>query len=107
MYGINRDSILNELSYFHVCDGALFPDIVHDLLESTLQYEVKLMLQVMINEEDYFTLDHLNTRIENVDLGYMEVNNRTTTVADHTLHARKSPSLKQNCMWCQIGQKAK
>ena len=31
-YGINRDSILNELSYFHVCNGALVPDIMHKSL---------------------------------------------------------------------------
>ena len=32
-YGINRDSALNELSYFHVCDGSLLPDVMHDVLE--------------------------------------------------------------------------
>ena len=53
-YGINRDSILNELSYFHVCDGSLLPDIMHDVLEGGLQYEVKLMLGMMVGE--YFTL---------------------------------------------------
>jgi len=31
--GVNRDSILNELSYFHVCGGGLLPDVMHDILE--------------------------------------------------------------------------
>ena len=31
--GINFNSILNQLKYFHVCSGALLPDIFHDLLE--------------------------------------------------------------------------
>ena len=44
-YGINRDSVLNELAYFHVCSGGLLPDIIHDILEGVLQYEMKLMLQ--------------------------------------------------------------
>ena len=35
-YGVNRDSILNELAYFHVCDGSLLPDIMHYLLEGAL-----------------------------------------------------------------------
>lgn len=47
LYGINRNSILNELLYFHVCSGALLPDVMHDVLEGAIQYEVKLMLQVM------------------------------------------------------------
>ena len=35
-YGVNRDSILNQLTYFHVCDGSLLPDVMHDLLEGVL-----------------------------------------------------------------------
>lgn len=71
-YGINRNSILNQLSYFHVCDGSLLPDVMHDILEGVLQYEVKLMLRVVIEEEGYFTLDHFNSCLENLELGYME-----------------------------------
>ena len=71
---INRNSILNELryqhilsmficeysgyccSYFHVCGGGLLPDIMHDVLEGALQYEVKLMLREMIKEDKIFSL---------------------------------------------------
>ena len=67
-FGINHNSILNELTYFHVCDG-LLPDIMHDILEGTLQYEVKLMLQIMIHTDKYFMLDQLNSWIENLELG--------------------------------------
>ena len=47
LYGINWQSALNSLRYFHVCDGSLIPDIMHDILKGELQYEVKLMLQYM------------------------------------------------------------
>ena len=57
-YGINRNSVLNQLSYFHVCDGSLLTDVMHDILEGVLQYEVKLLLHVMIEEEGYFSLDY-------------------------------------------------
>ena len=39
-YGINMESILK---YFHVADG-LPPDIMHDVLEGALSYEIKLMI---------------------------------------------------------------
>ena len=39
-YGLSRDSILNSSRYFHVTEG-LPPDSMDDLLEGTLQYEVK------------------------------------------------------------------
>ena len=42
-YGINMESILNSSTYFHVIDG-LPPDIMHDVLEGALPYEIKLML---------------------------------------------------------------
>ena len=40
--------------YFHVCGGGLLPDIMHD--EGVLQYEVKLMMKSMIEEDHYFSL---------------------------------------------------
>ena len=43
------------------CNGSLVPDVMHDILEGALQYEVKLMLQFMVDTERYFTLDELNT----------------------------------------------
>ena len=86
-YGINRNSILNELAHFHVCDSSLLPDIMHDILEGTLQYEVKFMLQIMIHKENYFTLDQLNSRIENMELGYMESSNRPTTISVTTINS--------------------
>ena len=45
--------------YFHVCGGGLLPDIMHNLLEGALQYEVKLMLKAMIFEDNYFDLGNV------------------------------------------------
>ena len=44
-----------KYSYFHVCDGGLLPDIMQDLLEGVLQYEVKVMLKEMITTDKYFS----------------------------------------------------
>lgn len=44
IYGVNRDSILNTLSFFNVADEVLIPDIMHDMLEGYLPYKTKLML---------------------------------------------------------------
>lgn len=35
-FGINRESALNELTYFNVCSGALVQDVMHDVLEGML-----------------------------------------------------------------------
>ena len=82
---INRNSVLNELQYFHVCNGGLLPDIMHDVLEGALQYEVKLMLQWMIESACFFTLDDLNCRLENLELGHMETASRPSLISGKTL----------------------
>lgn len=94
-YGVNRDSILNNLTYFNVCNGSLILDIMHDVLEGALQYEVKLMLQFMVSSEGYFTLETLNSHLEHIELGYMESNNRPTTISSKTFNSEGS-SLRQN-----------
>ena len=94
-FGVNRNSILNSLTYFNVCDGSLLPDVMHDLLEGALQYEVKLMLKLRIHSEAYFSIGELNSRLQNLELGYMESNNRPTPILSKTLNSEGN-SLKQN-----------
>ena len=67
---------------------------MHDVLEGALAYEAKLMLVQMITKNKYFTLDQLNTRLENMDLGYMEIKDRPTLISDVTLTS-SSTKLKQ------------
>ena len=94
-HGINHNSILNQLTYFHVCDGSLLPDVMHDILEGSLQYEVKLLLQVMVNTESYFSLDELNMCMENFELGYMESKNRPSAFSAKNFNS-DGKTLKQN-----------
>ena len=60
-YGI---TFASPLSYFHVANFQLAQDIMHIMLECVVPYELKLMLTEFINNESYFTLSHLNDRIE-------------------------------------------
>ena len=69
---------------------------MHDLLEGVLQYKVKLLLQVM-TQSNTFSLDFFNTRLENLDLGYMECKNRPSFISPATLNGDGN-SLKQNGM---------
>ena len=85
VYRTTCDHVYPLFSYFHVCDGGLLPDIMHDLLEGALQYEVKVMLLEMITEEHYFSLDVLNSRLAATDLGYMETKDRPTLLDEHKI----------------------
>ena len=74
-----------QYSFFHVCDGSLLPDVMHDVLEGALQYEVKVMLQEMVYLEGYFSLVELNSRLSTLELGYMEAKDRPTPFNDQKL----------------------
>ena len=78
-----------------MCSGALIPDIMHDVLEGALQYEIKLMLRFMIRNEEFFTLNQFNSRLESVELGYMEIKDQATIITNQTLNST-SNSLKQS-----------
>lgn len=54
-FGINRRSALLDLNYCDICSGLLIPDVMHDLLEGGLQYELKLFLRHCIVQH-YFSV---------------------------------------------------
>ena len=73
-FGINKRSTLLELNYFDMCSGSLIPDVMHDLLEGALQHVLKQLLHILTSEKKNFTVAHLNSKIEGMELGFMEDN---------------------------------
>lgn len=49
-FGVTGNSSLNTSRFFHVVDG-IVPDIMHDILEGTLQLHIKWLLHSHILEE--------------------------------------------------------
>lgn len=62
-YGVNFQSTLNSLEYFHVANNQIPQDVMHILLEGVVPYTMKLMLHRFIFEKKYFTLDILNNQM--------------------------------------------
>ena len=80
-YGINRKSILNSIPNFSVAQN-LPHDIMHDLLEGVVPYELKLMLKYYVRECRYFTLSQLNERLINYEFGYTETADKPSALCD-------------------------
>lgn len=95
-YGINRRSVLNESHYYHVV-GGLPPDVMHDILEGVLQYEVKEMLKKYIKVEHHLTLEELNGRIARYDFGYYNDKNKPSLISEQKFSSNDN-SLKQHGM---------
>ena len=68
-YGINFNSPLNKLAYYHVTNYGLPPDPMHDLLEGYTSKITKLLLRTLIHEQHCFNLDTLNTVIKSFPYG--------------------------------------
>jgi len=83
-YGLHRNSILNTSNYFHIVDG-LAPDIMHDILEGSLQYDVKELLKYFIYVEKYFSLDLLNDRIHDFPYVLFDKVTKPATIAPSIL----------------------
>ena len=84
-FGVNRLSILEDVPGFSVITG-LPHDIMHDLFEGVVPYELKLLIQHCVGAK-YFTIDQLNERINAYDF----VSNKPIVIDSRIIN---SPSLK-------------
>lgn len=66
--------MLNSLEYFH-STGNYAVDIMHDLLEGIVQYELKLFFQYLI-KNGYISMSMLSDRIQSFSYGYTERKNK-------------------------------
>ena len=60
-YGVNYNSPLNEIDYFHVANMQLPQDVMHILFEGVIPMEIKLLVTRLIQQK-FFTIETLNER---------------------------------------------
>lgn len=95
-YGVTSRSILNHSRYFHVVDG-LSPDIMHDVLEGTLQLSLKQLLLYLTEEKKLFAVDTLNERIHRFNYG-PQATNKPVPIKATSLTSSDACKLKQSGM---------
>lgn len=71
--GIKEDSIWNIIPFFHVTRNWSC-DVMHDILEGVLHYDLILILNNFINEKKLFTTEQLNFRIDKFNFGAKKLN---------------------------------
>lgn len=95
-YGVKENSILNDLKIFHVTKCAPF-DAMHDILEGTAGFSLKLVLRFFINSK-FFTIEFLNERIAKFRYGPMEFKNKPSPTFDQSHFTSKRNSVAQNAV---------
>ena len=79
-YGINRVSSLESLPHFSVIDG-MPHDIMHDLFEGVIPYELKLLMASCASKS-YFEVNVLDERLRAFDFGYTEIGDKPARIDD-------------------------
>lgn len=77
-FGVQSLCEFNNLKYYNFLDSPT-ADIMHDLLEGVVPYEIKLVLKKLISL-GCFSLETINHRIAAFDFGYLESKNRPTQI---------------------------
>ena len=98
-YGVVSNSVLNTCRYFHVSSG-LVPDIMHDILEGSLELCMHHLLIYLTREKKLISLNALNDRISSFDYGPSEVKNRPTEISAVSLSS--DGRLKQSGMFIHL-----
>ena len=70
-------------------------DVMHDQLEGVLPLEIKLLLKKYVREEEYFTVETLNERIQKFDYGPPDMSNKPSPIKQQAL-SNDSASLSQS-----------
>lgn len=99
-FGVKRSCPLTEhLNHFHVSTGYP-PDIVHDLFEGVVPFELALCLSILISKK-YFSLDSLNACILKFPFKWSDKKNRPHLIP-HTYSSRKTVGGNAHENWCLI-----
>ncbi|XP_035805853.1 uncharacterized protein LOC111571121 isoform X1 [Amphiprion ocellaris] len=97
-FGVKKTCLLNTLHFFHTSDNYAV-DIMHDLLEGVVQYELKLVFQYLVNQK-YLSLESLSQRIQTFNYGYIERKNRPSGLKMD--EASKDLGLNAIQSWCLV-----
>jgi thymidine kinase len=99
-YGVTHPSVLLDVTAYNMFNGGLPHDFMHNLFEGVVQYELKLLLQHLINNQTV-NLEHLNQLLINFDYGYSEASNKPTPITHRNLQANDK-HLRQNASQCAL-----
>lgn len=72
VFGIKNRIILNDLNYFKLFDVPNV-DIMHDMLEGVVQYEIKVFIKILLNNK-IANLNQINERIKFFNFGSINKN---------------------------------
>ena len=99
-YGIEERSLLSKLPHFDITQQ-LPQDLMHILLEGSVQYEVRYILNHFI-ESGFITLTELNNKFAQLKLGYRDEANRPLPLKETIFKGQEKYKFKQTAEQARI-----
>lgn len=96
--GIHSVCVFNSLKYFHATENYAV-DVMHDIFEGILKYEIALILKRFIYEDKYFSLEQLNERIAAFDFGLYEHINKPQEISYESIKKDNLKYSASEMMW--------
>ena len=97
--GVKSDFPLESLTYFRFPDN-VGPDAMHDILEGSLQYTIKVVLVQCIQVKGHFKLKLLNSRIRSFNYGSDRVSKPSDISKEKLFSSDKKLGLNASQSWC-------
>lgn len=94
VYGICERSILLDVKHFSMCNWGLPHDIMHDLFEGVVQYEIKLLILYCIKTK-LFSLTSFNERLLKFEYGYSEVADKPVPLTTQHINSKDGKHIRQ------------
>lgn len=86
-FGIKMECAFNEIPGFHVIENASL-DPMHDLFEGICRYEIPKILNILINETHFFSLEILNARLQHFDMQKEFGKNKPISIPEKALKSQ-------------------
>lgn len=96
--GLRENSIFNTIDSFHVTTNFAV-DLMHDFFEGVCNYDISQVLLHLINVEQLFSLDILNSRKQSFNLGQTEIGNASPPIKISHLQSLKLHIMSAAEMW--------
>lgn len=101
--GIKEVCVWHDLKSFHLTEN-LSVDIMHDILEGVCNYTLLVVLNNLIFEKKYFSLDILNSRICTFNYGHLEQSNAPPQISTENLKSKiKMSASEMACFTRYLG----
>ena len=94
VFGICEKSILLDVDHFSMCGWGLPHDVMHDLFEGVVQYEIKLLILSCVKKR-FFSLATFNERLINFEYGYSEVADKPVPLTTQHINSKDAKHIRQ------------